>query len=126
MHETKPLVQKTSCCPAMTENENTTIGVLPAFPQMKDSFGTGVAYSTKSLLLSAEAAYQAQSSVCKTLSQALDTACQQKEVLRKKADSINKEIAELEIEAGRLRASLRQLPIKNRQITAAIPPILQQ
>ncbi len=101
-----------SCCQAMTENENTTIGVLPAFPQMKDSFGTGVAYSTKSLLLSAEAAYQAQSSVCKTLSQALDTACQQKEVLRKKADSINKEIAELEIEAGRLRASFAAIADK--------------
>lgn len=109
---TQAIGAENSCCQAMTENENTTIGVLPAFPQMKDSFGTGVAYSTKSLLLSAEAAYQAQSSVCKTLNQALDTACQQKEVLRKKADSINKEITELEMEAGRLRASFAAIADK--------------
>lgn len=94
-----------SCSEAMTQNENTTIGVIPAFPQMKDSFASGVAYSTRSLLLSAEAAYQAQSSVCKTLKKAGTTAEHQLKTLQNKLREVEDEIAELEKEAVKLRTS---------------------
>lgn len=94
-----------ACQRAMSDNENTTTGVLPSFPQLKDAFATGIVYSTKSLLLSAEAAYQAQTSVCGALAAALNMARQQRELLTGRISEVTAEIAALDVQAAALRAA---------------------
>ena len=103
--QSQAIVTKTACQRAMTENENTTIGMMPAYPHMHDAFASGIVYSTKSLLLSAEAAYQAQTSVCEALLSALQAAQKQREKLKQRSHEVSTEIAGLNQQATVLRAA---------------------
>lgn len=98
-----------TCRRAMTVNENTTVGVLPTFPQLQDSFAPGIISSTKSLLLTAESCYQAQSSVCEALHSGLDTAQQQKEKLTSSIAEVETSIKQLNGEANRLRRNVNDI-----------------
>ena len=94
-----------ACDQVMTQNENTITEVMPTFSQIQESFASGILYSTKALLLSAEAAYQAQSSVCGSLSSALKEALHQKENLQQRIQKLEIEIAEINQKSADLRAS---------------------
>ena len=98
-----------TCRRAMTVNETTTVGVLPTFPQLQDSFAPGIISSTKSLLLTAESCYQAQNSVCEALSSGIATAEDQKEKLKASISEVEDQIRSLNAEANRLRKNVTDI-----------------
>lgn len=98
-----------TCRRAMTVNETTTIGVLPTFPQLQDSFAPGIISSTKSLLLTAESCYQAQNSVCEALASGISTAQTQKAKLKANISEVEDGIRKLNGEANRLRRNVTDI-----------------
>ncbi|MBR5429608.1 MAG: signal peptidase I [Firmicutes bacterium] len=98
-----------TCRRAMTVNENTTVGVLPTFPQLQDSFAPGIIASTKSLLLTAESCCQAQNSVCEALASGLATAEDQRSKLLASIAEVEGEIKKLNGEANRLRKNVTDI-----------------
>lgn len=102
-------ITEETCRRAMTVNENTTVGLLPTFPQLQDSFAPGIISSTKSLLLTAESCYQAQNSVCEALASGVATAENQKEKLQSSISEVEGEIKKLNEEANRLRRNVNDI-----------------
>ncbi len=98
-----------TCRRAMTVNENTTVGVLPTFPQLQDSFAPGIISSTKSLLLTAESCCQAQNSVCEALASGISTAENQKDKLKASIAEVEAQIKKLNGEANRLRKNVTDI-----------------
>ena len=98
-----------TCRRAMTVNETTTLGVLPTFPQLQDSFAPGIISSTKSLLLTAESCYQAQNSVCGALASGIATAEDQKKKLQTSIAEVEDKIRSLNTEANQLRKNVTDI-----------------
>ena len=98
-----------TCRRAMTVNENTTVGVIPTFPQLQDSFAPGIISSTKSLLLTAESCYQAQNSVCEALNSGIATAEMQRDKLKDNIAEVENGIKNLNVEANRLRKNVTEI-----------------
>lgn len=98
-------INRDACARAMTNNENTMSDIMPAFPHMQDNYSPSLVYSTRSLVLSAESAYQAQSSVCEALRSALLVAEEERQKLIQRLSSLTMEIANLDQRAANLRQS---------------------
>ena len=102
-------INELACRRAMTNNENTMTDIMPAFPQVQDSYTSSIVYSTRSLMLSAESAYQAQSSVCEALTSALDAAVEEHGKLLQRVNELSGELTDLEQETAALRAAFTSI-----------------
>jgi len=102
-------VSEQACKKAMYNNENTMSTVLPAYPQAKDGLSNSIIYSTRSLMLSAEAAYQAQASVCEALAAASKAATDERNRLSQRIDDVCAEITALDNESAALRAAFASI-----------------
>ncbi len=102
-------VSEQACKRAMSNNENTMTTVLPAYPQARDGLSASIIYSTRSLMLSAESAYQAQASVCEALAAAARAAAEERHRLSQRIDQVCAEITDLDKESASLRAAFANI-----------------
>lgn len=102
-----------ACTRAMSNNENTMSDIMPVFPQMQENYSSSLVYSTRSLMLSAESAYQAQSSVCEALGSAIQVTADERNKLIARLQELNAEIAWLEQQAAQLRYAFSQVADKH-------------
>ncbi len=93
---------------AMSDNESTMTDIVPAFPNMHGSYTASIVYSTRSLMLSAESAYQAQSSVCEAISAAIRAAQGERDKLKNRILELSQEIQVLDQQTASLRQSFTQ------------------
>lgn len=93
---------------AMSDNESTMTDIVPAFPNMHGSYTASIVYSTRSLMLSAESAYQAQSSVCEAISAAIRAAQGERDKLQNRILELGQEIQVLDQQTASLRQSFTQ------------------
>lgn len=100
-------INESACKKAMTDNENTMSDIMPAFPQMQENYTSSIVYSTRSLMLSAESAYQAQSSVCEALNSAIKVAQEERTKLKNRLTELAVETSELEKRTLELRQAFK-------------------
>lgn len=100
-------INKNACKKAMVDNENTMSDIMPAFPQMQANYTSSIVYSTRSLMLSAESAYQAQSSVCEALNSAIKVAQDERAKLKNRLTELAIETQELEQKTLELRKAFK-------------------
>ncbi|MDO4733278.1 MAG: signal peptidase I [Bacillota bacterium] len=99
-----------ACLRAMMNNENTMSDIMPAFPHMQENYSPSLVYSTRSTMLSAESAYQAQSSVCEALHSAIAVADEERQKLQQRQIALSAEIKDLERRASTLRQNISMSP----------------
>ena len=93
------------CKKVMDDHELFATNVLPSYMGKKETFTPNLIYSTRSLVMSAEAAYQAQCAACEGLLSAAQVAVEERNNISQRLYKVEGEIAILEQESVSLRQS---------------------